>query len=150
VVAAALASALPVGACGSGTGSASVSGSGTGSGSGAGGEEEADAPPPFEEADATTKLDVTLQDYAFVGIPDTVRGPNVFFSASIKGSNRHELEILDADGEAVDEIEAFSGGGEHTMAVVLEPGTYTAQCILEEGARTHKELGMVKEFTVEA
>lgn len=107
-----------------------------------------DAPPAFAEDAATTKVEVVLQDYAFVGLPQTVAGPNVFFAATIKGGNAHELEIVDETGETVDEIPPFQGRDERTLAVVLAPGTYTAQCLVEEGAKTHADLGMKQTFTV--
>ena len=134
-------------ACGDGSGSGSASGSGTGTGSGAGGETEALA---FPESEADTVVHVTLQDYAFVGIPTSVTGPKVFFEATNKNQHDHELEILDADGDAVGEIAAFSGAGPKQLAVELEPGTYTAQCILKEGAKTHAQLGMTQQFDVTA
>ena len=104
--------------------------------------------PAFAEDDATTKLDVVLQDYAFVGVPESVAGENVLFRASIKGGNTHELEIVDENGEAVGEIAAFKAPAEHALAVVLEAGTYTLQCLIEEGSRTHAQLGMKTSFTV--
>ena len=134
-------------ACGDGSGSGSASVSGTGSGSGAGGETEALA---FPESEADTVVHVTMQDYAFVGIPASIKGPKVFFEAVNKNQHDHELEILDASGDAVDEIAAFTGKDAKQLAVELKPGTYTAQCILEEGAKTHAQLGMTQQFTVTA
>jgi hypothetical protein len=141
--------ALGAGACGGGedrpeqatskcsTGaSASVSASGVG-------EELAF---PADEAD--TEIAVTLQNYAFVGIPATVKGPKVLFEAKVSGSNCHELEILDAGGDPVGEIPAFPSTETKTMAIELEPGTYTAQCLVKEGKKTHADLGMKTRFTV--
>lgn len=94
-------------------------------------------------------LSFRLVDYAFEG-PREAKGPKVFFEAENAGSEDHELEVLDPDGEAVGEIEAFPPGGEsEPLAVELEPGTYTLQGILEtkEGKR-HRDLGMVAELTV--
>ena len=105
--------------------------------------------PPFEAADADTTVDVTLQDYAFVGVPSTpVAGPNVFLEAKIKGSNTHEVEVVDAAGETVGEIPAYKGSETASLAVVLPPGTYTLQCLVKEGARTHADLGMRATLTV--
>jgi hypothetical protein len=147
-VAAAAGLVLATGACGSGEdrpGQASACG-GTGSVSSSGAGGEADL--PFDADDVTTKLDVVLQDYRFGGVPDEVQGPNVVFDASVKGSNCHELEVLDADGEALGEIPSFPAGEEKVLGLELEPGTYTLQCLVKEGAKTHKELGMVKTLTV--
>ena len=104
--------------------------------------------PPFTRAEATTALDVILQDYAFVGVPDTVAGPNVHLAASIKGSNFHELLLTDEDGELVEDLRPFKRPARQTLAVVLEPGTYTVECLVKEGSRTHAELGMRKTFVV--
>src|SRR3954463_14729503 len=133
----ALSFGLVLAACGGGSGSGTASVSG--SGSGAGGEEEALV---FPQAEATPVVDVTLQDYAFVGIPPSVQGPKVFFKTKIKGSSSHELEILDAEGDAVGEIPAYEGTETKELALKLSPGTYTAQCLVKEGAKTHKQLGM--------
>ena len=104
--------------------------------------------PPFAKADANTAVDVTLQDYAFVGLPDTITGPNVAFAASIKGSNTHELVVLDDGGEVVGDLRPFKRPATQSLAVVLEPGTYSVQCLVKEGSRTHAELGMRKTVTV--
>jgi len=104
--------------------------------------------PPFAKADATTAIDVLLQDYAFVGIPDTIAGPNVHFATSIKGSNAHELLVYDADDELAGDVGPFKRPGRLGLAVVLAPGTYRVACLVKEGSRTHAELGMRKTFTV--
>lgn len=128
---------------GSGTGTGSASGTQTGSASGTG-----PAAPAFTEADANSVVDVALQDFSFVGIPATVKGPKVFFKASNRGPADHELEILDASGKAVGEVEAMPNGKTGALAVELKPGTYTAQCLVETGGKTHVELGMKTSFQV--
>ncbi len=105
-------------------------------------------PPPFADADVTTEVSATLRDYAFSGVPDVVAGPNVRFVAKIAGSNTHELEVLDAGGEPLGEIPAFKGSETKTLALVLEPGTYSIQCLVKEGARSHAQLGMRQTLTV--
>ena len=104
--------------------------------------------PPFTKAEATTAVDVVLQDYAFVGLPDTVAGPNVHLTASIKGANTHELLLLDAAGELVEDLRPFKRPARQALAVVLEPGTYRLECLIKEGSRTHAQLGMRKTFVV--
>ncbi len=104
--------------------------------------------PAFEEGAETTKVDVTLQDYAFVGIPDSIQGPNVLFSGKVKGSNTHEIEVMDAGGKVVGVVHGFEAGTTKKLAVTLQPGTYTAVCLIKEGSRTHADLGMKKTFTV--
>lgn len=105
----------------------------------------------FSRADADTAVDVTLADFAFQGLPATVKGERVFFSATNAGPAEHELEVLDPGGEAVDEIEAHApGSGTKTLAVRLKPGTYTVQCILKtpEG-KSHADLGMTAKLQVQ-
>jgi hypothetical protein len=145
-----------LGACGDGEdrpGNASASGSGSGSASGSGSGthamEHGDAEPQFADGEETATVELTLQDYAFVGVPaDGAKGENVLFEATVK-QGEHELEVLDASGEPVGEIAAFKpDDGEKELALKLEPGTYTLQCLVEEGAKTHKELGMVATLTV--
>ena len=125
----------------SGTGSASASGSASGHGHGA----HAD----FTESDADTVVDVTFDDYAFVGLPQTVKGPHVFFKATNNGEEEHELAI-EMDGEVLYELEPIAPGAEGTLAAELEPGTYRIVCHVEtEDGKTHEELGMVAQLTVE-
>jgi uncharacterized cupredoxin-like copper-binding protein len=128
---------------GSGTGTGSASGTQTGSASGTG-----PAAPAFGEAQASSVVDVTLQDHSFVGIPATVKGPKVFFKATNKGPADHELEILDATGKAAGEIEAMPSGKSGTLALELKPGTYTAQCLVETNGKVHVDLGMKTSFQV--
>ena len=129
----------------SGTGSASGSASGTGSASGHGhGAEQAD----FGEDEADTVVDVALNDFAFVGLPQTVKGPQVFFRASNEGNEEHELVVMQVD-EPLYELEAVPPGAEGTLAAELEPGTYRIVCLVDKDGKTHEELGMVVELTVE-
>jgi len=106
--------------------------------------------PAFDESQADTSAAFTLRDYGFEG-PTVVKGPKVVFTAENEGLETHELEILDASGEAVGEIEAFApGGSAPPLAVELEPGTYQLQCILTtSGGQVHKALGMEAVLTVE-
>jgi hypothetical protein len=142
-VVAAIAIAIVVGGCGGSGGSGN-------DGHDHGGAESspATAKPAFAKADATTALDVTLQDYAFVGIPDTVTGPKVYFATTIKGSSSHELVLFDERGEAVGDVRPFEAPAHPALAVELAPGTYVAKCLVKEGSRTHADLGMRKTFVV--
>ena len=44
----------------------------------------------------------------------------------------------------------FRADGERSLAAVLEPGSSTVQCLAKEGTRTHAQLGMRRDLTVEA
>lgn len=136
-------------ASGSATASGSAHASGSASGSGSASASGAAASPAFKEAAADTRADYTLVDYSFQG-PDSVKGTKVWFTARNTGTENHELEILDASGEALGEIAEFAPNAEaEPLAVELQPGTYTLQCILETAdGRVHKDLGMVKTLTV--
>jgi hypothetical protein len=105
--------------------------------------------PAFEEADADAVLDYRLVDYRFEG-PAEVEGHKVFFKAANHGTEDHELEVLDPNGDPVGEVEAMPPGEEGSAALELEPGTYTLQCILETAdGKVHKDLGMQMELEVE-
>ena len=105
--------------------------------------------PAFEESEADSVLEYRLVDFAFEG-PRTARGPKLFFKAENVGSQEHELEVLDPGGEGLGEAEAMPPWANDDLAIELEPGTYTLQCILETpDGRIHKDLGMVAELVVE-
>ena len=157
-VALAAATALGVlGACGddSGTVTSTGGGSGTATGSASGpahgsGSASAPAAPAFERSQATTGAEYTLVDYSFQG-PLTVKGPRVYMTAKNEGSQDHELEVLNREGEPVGEIPAFApGAAAQPLAAELQPGQYTLQCLVETpDGRLHKDLGMVATLTVE-
>ncbi len=144
----ALPAALGLAACGSGEdrpGQVSAcGGSGSVSSSTAGGETDL----PFVRASADSTTPVVLRDYAFDGVPAQVQGPNVLFVATIGGGNCHELEVLDAAGDAVGEIPSFAAGEKKELGLELRPGTYSLQCLVKEGTKTHEELGMKATITV--
>jgi hypothetical protein len=104
--------------------------------------------PAFEEADADAVLDYELVDYRFEG-PEEVEGHRIFFKAANHGTEDHELEVLDPNGEPVGEVEAMPPGEKGSAALELEPGTYTLQCILETAdGKVHRDLGMHMELEV--
>ncbi len=79
-----------------------------------------------------------------------MKGPKVFFTAKNSGTENHELEVLDASGEALGEIVEFApNAAADPLALELAPGAYTLQCILETAdGRVHKDLGMVLTLNV--
>lgn len=138
---------------GSGSGSASgagaASGSGSASGTGHGGGHGDSAAATFARGDADTVADVSMTDYAFA-LPGTVKGKKVFFQVANNGAAEHEFLVLDAAGKELGEIEPFKkADGKKELALELAPGTYTVVCLVEEGAKTHRELGMEASLTVE-
>jgi iron uptake system EfeUOB component EfeO/EfeM len=144
-----LAVTIFVAGCGdSTTGSGSASGSASGSGSASAPAEGDTSAPAFAESEADTVVHVDAVDYRFELDRPDADGSKVFFEVTNKGEHDHEFEILDAGGKAVDEIEAFAPKVERTLAVELQPGTYTLQCILETNGTSHADLGMTTEFRV--
>jgi uncharacterized cupredoxin-like copper-binding protein len=128
-------------ACGKGEdrpGSASASNSGTGD----------TTTTAFKAADATATVEVKAHEYVFDGIPATpITGPRVLFTVHNTGTVDHEFEVVGADGEPVADIHVDKGKT-GTLAVKLKPGTYTAECMLKTGSKTHASLGMKTAFTV--
>ncbi|MBW3613822.1 MAG: hypothetical protein KY439_00725 [Actinobacteria bacterium] len=149
---AALVASLALAGCGDGDGGAG--GDHAGEHQEEGGDPHADhgsedSAPAFGEDEATTKIGVTLQDYAFVGLPSSAKGPNVLFEAKVKGGNEHELVVQDASGGTVGALVPFEEGKTKKLAVALQPGTYTIVCLVEEGTKPHADLGMKAELRVE-
>lgn len=105
----------------------------------------------FPAGEATSVVTTTLTDYAFIGLPASVGGPNVLIRATIRGRNEHELVVVSDSGATAGAIAPFrAADGERTLAAALEPGRYTVQCLVKEGTRTHAQLGMRRDLTVEA
>ena len=105
----------------------------------------------FPAAEATSEVATILSDYAFIGLPASVEGPNVLIRATIRGGNEHELVIISERGATAGAIAPFrAADGERTLAAVLEPGSYRVQCLVKEGTRTHAQLGMRRDLTVVA
>lgn len=104
----------------------------------------------FSASEADTKASYILTDFKFDG-PLTVKGPNVYFTATNAGTQDHELELLDSTGKPVAEVKNFAPGAKaRPVAAVLAPGTYTMQCLLKTPkGEVHKDLGMVAELKVE-
>lgn len=134
-----------VAACGDDGSGVRDSGSASASGSGSAVAGEA----AFDKADADSTIHVSATEYAFSLTEAKIIGPNVYFEVSNDGKENHEFEILDAKGDAVAEIPEFEPGEAKALAVKLDPGTYTFQCILKtDEGKTHASLGMTMRATV--
>ncbi len=131
------------GSAASGSGSA-ASGSGTGSAA-----EEGGTTPAFSSNEADSVVRVTAVDYQFELEETAAEGPKVFFEVHNAGDEDHEFEVLDENGDAVDEIEAFGPSQTRQLALELEPGRYTLQCLVEtEDGQVHADLGMTDTFPI--
>ncbi len=111
---------------------------------GAGGTEQAD---PDREI-SFDAVDFDYENLALAGIAD---GDTIRFAMVNTGSQAHEFEVLDPNGEPIGEVAATSpaGSGGATMEFTA-PGVYTYQCILvdPDTDQPHTELGMVGTFEV--
>lgn len=99
------------------------------------------------------RVDITAEDYAFVGAPDELPAGRVSFALENVGAEEHEMVLLrraDDATETFDEIAqlpedqmmskvtfggvAFGGPGTTSYAAVdLEPGTYFLACFVPVG-----------------
>jgi hypothetical protein len=135
--------ALATVGCGNGE-DRSGGGSATGTGSASGTDHR--AKPSFSAADADTVVTTRMREFAFEGMPASVRGPRVFFEVSNEG----ELVVVDPGGKRLGETGEFTkGDGTRTLALELQPGRYRVQCLVKLGDRTHLDEGMEAVLSVE-
>lgn len=93
-------------------------------------------------------VDFTYEDLDLSGISagDTIR-----FEMTNTGSQPHEFEVLDPNGEATGEVEAVEVGETGAATMLFEQaGTYQFQCILIDpvSGQEHTMLGMLGSFEV--
>lgn len=106
--------------------------------------------PPFSERGADSVLSYLLVDYS-IGGDSQARGPKVMVKVANAGSQYHELEILDSEGERVGRVPPFPP----TMTLKplylkLEAGTYTLQCTVQnQDGKVHRDLGMLTKLVVQ-
>jgi hypothetical protein len=129
-------------ACG---GDSSPSGAGDEGSDGHDHEEEA---AEFGEEEADARAEVTLKDFEFAGIPATIKGPKAHFTLVNVGAVQHEMLILGGDGKEVAVAPPFPGGNTKTLAAELPAGSYTVECRVREGDKSHADLGMRARLTV--
>ena len=143
--AALLASAVVAGACGGdgGDGAASQNGGHDDHG-GAEGQVA-----KFARGEADKIVDVTMVDFAYRDLPSTIKGRKVFFSVRNDGPSAHEFIVFSEAGGSLGGVHINEVGKTDSAALTLEPGRYAVQCLLNEGNRTHAELGMKATFAVE-
>lgn len=103
-------------------------------------------PAAFSQAEADSVVTTGLVSYGFTGIPASTKGPRIFISATNDEGVEHEL-IIKHGNEALMAIDPFKDGTK-TLAVELDPGDYTLVCLIDEGAKTHAQLGMQTTLTV--
>ena len=101
----------------------------------------------FDDADATTGIEVHMADFDFVGLPEGVQGPRVLFRLKVE-AGEHEFIVEDEKGNEKGGIAPFSPGPTKKLKLELPAGTYTLVCNVKEGAKTHAELGMKRTLIV--
>jgi uncharacterized cupredoxin-like copper-binding protein len=103
--------------------------------------------------DRTIRFDAADFTYRDLDLDGITPGTTVRFEMTNSGTQDHEFEVLDPDGEAIGEVAAVAPGETGGATITFgEAGTYTYQCILKD-ATTHKghdELGMKGTFEVVA
>ncbi|HVL99744.1 MAG TPA: hypothetical protein VM324_10685 [Egibacteraceae bacterium] len=126
-----------------------------------------------------SSVDVTMVDYEFQGVPETLQAGPVVFSATNEGEESHEMivfvkregveetweEILGLEeAEVMERVEFVAAtfapaGEESTAAADLDPGEYVMVCFIPQGTDAsgeeagdgppHFQEGMFADFTVE-
>ena len=127
-------------------------------------DEGSDQDPSVTELDpAATRVDVTATDYAFdFTAPSAGR---TSFVMTNQGQERHVMvlfktpegmttqDVLDSDGEATDEefeSDTAAAGEEAVVTTDLTAGDWAMICYIPNAeGKSHYELGMTKEFTIQ-
>ena len=104
---------------------------------------------PFNQDEADSVLSYLLVDYS-IGGDSLAKGPKLWFQVANAGSQPHELAVLDEQGARLGGVPAFDAGIPKSLALELEPGTYTLECTLRnrEG-KVHRDLGMTTKLVVQ-
>jgi len=105
------------------------------------------------EPDREKEFDAVDFTYENLDLSDIVGGETIRFVMANEGTEPHEFEVLDPDGEALGEVAAIAPGESGGATISFDAtGTYTYQCILvePESGKTHAELGMTGSFEVPA
>ncbi|MEZ5165255.1 MAG: cupredoxin domain-containing protein [Acidimicrobiales bacterium] len=106
---------------------------------------------PVAAPDRTIGFESFDFHYGDVDLSTIESGETIRFEMTNRGSQPHEFEVLDADGEALGEVAAMEPGASGGATITFpEAGTYTFQCILvdPETEKPHTELGMTGTFVV--
>jgi plastocyanin len=103
--------------------------------------------------DRTTTFEAVEFKYPDLDVDGIVAGETIRFEMTNAGSQPHEFEVLDPDGNAIGEVAAIEPGASGGATMTFEaPGVYRYQCILVDGNtdKPHSELGMKGTFEVPA
>jgi uncharacterized cupredoxin-like copper-binding protein len=92
-------------------------------------------------------VDFTATEYTFGADPTTkiVSGTTVRLTLTNNGALEHELQLLDANGRLIDQIDRVGPGGFGEVVVSFdEPGVYQLICDIDD----HLTRGQRSSFTV--
>jgi uncharacterized cupredoxin-like copper-binding protein len=113
---------------------------------------------------AAGDVSVTLKEWSLTADPGSVAAGSVTFAATNDGSLQHELVVLKTDlaagalpvsggsvdeaaaGDVIGEVPAFSAGATESLTLELEPGAYVLFCNIGG----HYQQGVRSAFTVTA
>lgn len=105
--------------------------------------------PPFSEREADSVLSYILVDYS-IGGETQAEGPKVLAKVVNAGSQYHEMEVIDEQGERLGRVPPFPTGMTlKPLYLNLKPGTYTLQCtVTNPDGKVHRDLGMITKLMV--
>lgn len=104
-------------------------------------------------ADRTVTFEAVEFRYPDLDVNGINAGETIRFEMTNAGSQAHEFEVLDPDGNAIGEVASTEAGAVGGATLTFDsPGVYTYQCILVDvsSAKPHTELGMEGTFEVQA
>jgi plastocyanin len=106
---------------------------------------------PPAEPDRTIAFESLEFRYPDLDVGDVVAGETIRFEMTNVGSQPHEFEVLDPDGNPIGEVASTDPKASRGATMTFEsPGVYSFQCILvdENTGKEHSELGMKGTFEV--
>lgn len=127
LVAALVAGALAIAACGGSSPSSNTGSSGSGSSSG-----------------AATTVNFTETEFKIDTASTTLKAGSYTFDVQNKGTFPHDLHIATPDGSEIGATAVIQPGASATMNVTLKAGTYTIWCAVD----SHRARGMQGTLTV--
>jgi len=101
--------------------------------------------------DRTVTFEAVEFSYPDLDVEGITAGETIRFEMTNAGSQAHEFEVLDPDGEAIGEVASTEAGESSGATMTFDsPGVYSYQCILvdENTGTRHSELGMEGTFEV--
>ncbi len=104
-------------------------------------------------ADRTVTFEAVEFRYPDLDVDGINAGETIRFEMANAGTQAHEFEVLDPDGNAIGEVASTEPGAVSGATLTfVSPGVYTYQCILvdESTGKPHTKLGMKGTFEVPA